>query len=316
MSVKVMHAIVKKTIREMEIGKITGASSVARASVKAIKEIGEQTRFRSEQQFLKEIKSAAKTFVDYKPSMASVQNGVAFILCDLLKGVDEGLALPELRNIVIEKAERFIKQSLEAVEKIGEFGSRKISDGDLILTHSLSSTTLEIFKKARTAEKTFSAIVTESRPGLEGRTTASKLLKFGIPVTLIVDSAAGYMLKGVNAVLVGADCVLANGSVINKVGTYLVALAAKDQSIPFWVATETFKISPSSLRIQPIIEEGPPSEVIDLNPFRNLKIRNPYFDITPPKYVTEIITEKGILSPQAINAIAQKLPSLPANFLK
>jgi ribose 1,5-bisphosphate isomerase len=309
-----MHAIVKKTLRDMEIGTITGASSVARATAEAIKQIAEQTHFRTNQQFLDEIKSAAKTFVDYKPSMASVQNGVAFILCDLLRGVDEGLTLPELRNIVIEKAERFIKQSLEAVEKIGELGSRKISDGDLILTHSLSSTTLEIFKKARTAEKTFSAIVTESRPGLEGRTTASKLLKFGIPVTLILDSAVGYMLKGVNAVLVGADSILADGSVINKVGTYLAAMAAKDHSIHFWVATETFKISSSSLRLQPIIEEGPPSEVIDLNRFKNLKIRNPYFDITPPTYVTEIITEKGILSPQAINALAQKLPYLPANF--
>jgi len=315
MSVKGMDAIVKKIIRDMEIGTITGASSVARASVKAIKQIAEQTRFRDKQQFLKEIKSAAKTFVDYKPSMASVQNGVAFILCDLLKGVDEGLALPELRNIVIERAEWFIKQSLEAVKKIGEFGSGKISDGDLILTHSLSSTTLEIFKKARTVGKAFSVIVTESRPGLEGRTTASKLSKFGIPVTLIVDSAAGYMLKGVNAALVGADCVLANGSVVNKVGTFLVALAAKNQIIPFWVATETFKISHPSLRDQLIIEEGPPSEVIKVNRIRNLKIRNPYFDVTPPKYVTEIITEKGILLPQIINAIAQKLPYLPANYL-
>jgi len=315
MSVKGMDAIVKKTMRDMKIGTITGASSAARASVKAIKQIAEQTRFRDKQQFLKEIKSAAKTFVDYKPSMASVQNGVAFILCDLLKGVDEGLTLPELRNMVIEKAERFIKQSLEAVERIGEFGSRKISDGDFILTHSLSSTTLEIFKKARTVGKAFSVIVTESRPGLEGRITASKLSSFGIPVTLILDSAVGYTLKGVNAVLLGADSILADGSVINKVGTYLVALAAKDQSIPFWVASETFKISPSSLRIQSIIEEGPPSEVIDLNRFKNLKIHNPYFDITPQNYVTEIITEKGILSPQAINALAQKLPYLPANFL-
>jgi ribose 1,5-bisphosphate isomerase len=312
--VKVMHAIVKKTIHEMEIGKITGASSVARASVKAIKEIVEQTRFRSEQQFLEEIKSAAKTFVDYRPSMASVKNGVAFVLCDLLRGIDEGLALAELKNRVIKRAEWFIKESLEAVEKIGEFGSRKISEGDLILTHSLSSTTLEIFKKARMVGKTFSVIVTESRPGLEGHTTASELSKFGIPITLIVDSAAGYMLKGVNTVIVGADSVLADGSIINKVGTYLVALAAKDQSIPFWVATETFKINPSSLSIQPVIEEGPPSEVIDLKRFKNLKVRNPYFDITPPKYVTGVITEKGILKPQAINRVAQKLPCLPASF--
>ncbi|MBS7644229.1 S-methyl-5-thioribose-1-phosphate isomerase [Candidatus Bathyarchaeota archaeon] len=309
-----MHAIVKKTIHEMEIGKITGASNVARASVKAIKEIAEQTPFQSEEQFLEEIKSAAKTFVDYRPSMASVKNGVAFILCDLLKGVGEGLALAELRNMVIKRAEWFIKESLEAVEKIGEFGSRKLSDGDLILTHSLSSTTLEIFKRARMAGKAFSVIVTESRPGLEGHITASELSKFDIPVTLIIDSAAGYMLKGVNAVIVGADSVLADGSIINKVGTYLVALAAKDQSVSFWVATETFKINPSSPSIQPVIEEGSPSEVIDLNRFKNLKVRNPYFDITPPKYVTGVITEEGILEPQAINMVAQKLPCLPVNF--
>jgi ribose 1,5-bisphosphate isomerase len=122
------------------------------------------------------------------------------------------------------------------------------------------------------------------------------------------------MLKGVNTVIVGADSVLADGSIINKVGTYLVALAAKDQSIPFWVATETFKINPSSLSIQPVIEEGPPSEVIDLKRFKNLKVRNPYFDITPSKYVTGVITEKGILKPQAINRVAQKLPCLPASF--
>ncbi|MEM3794084.1 MAG: ribose 1,5-bisphosphate isomerase, partial [Candidatus Bathyarchaeia archaeon] len=157
----------------------------------------------------------------------------------------------------------FIKNAKEAIGKISEIGARRISDGDVIMTHCHSTAVVAILKAAKAMGKRISVYATETRPLYQGRLTAEQLLQNGIPVTLIVDSASRYFMKRVDKVLVGADAVAANGAVVNKIGTSMVALAAHEARTLFFVAAETYKFSPETIIGELIkIEERPKEEIL------------------------------------------------------
>jgi methylthioribose-1-phosphate isomerase len=148
-----------------------------------------------------------------------------------------------------------------------------------------------------------SVFVTETRPLLQGaRLTTWELMQEGIPVTLITDSMAGYFMhqKKIDCVIVGADRIAANGDVANKIGTYTLAVLAKESKIPFYVAapTSTIDLSLSSGDKIPIEERGPEEvthiQGVSLAP-EGIRAANPAFDVTPHSYITAIITEKGII---------------------
>jgi len=132
----------------------------------------------------------------------------------------------------------------------------------------------------------------------------------GIPVTLIIDSAARYFMNEIDKVIVGADAIAANGAVINKIGTSLIALAAKEARTLFFVAAETYKFSPETVIGALIkIEERGPSEVLPssrLRKYKGVTVKNPSFDVTPAEYIDLIITEKGIIPPSAAFTIIQQ----------
>ena len=146
-------------------------------------------------------------------------------------------------------------------------------------------------------------IATETRPKFQGYITARQLAKEGIDVVLIPDSAVRLAMKWVDKVVVGADTVTANGAVINKVGTSQIALTAKEARVRVFVAAETYKFSPITVLGELVVIEGrDPSEILDLETLRQytlLKVRNPAFDVTPPGYIDAIVTELGVIPPQA-----------------
>ena len=216
----------------------------------------------------------------------------------------------EIARELIVEAKRIAVEDVEANQKIGEFGSSLIKDGDSVLTHCNAGTLATVsygtaLAPIRTAVrqgKKVSVIATETRPRLQGaRLTAFELLKDRIPVTLIVDGAAGYVMKRgmVKLAIVGADRITSK-VVANKVGTYLIALAAKENHIPFYVAapSSTFDLKRAD---QVEIEERDPREVTHIGgkrvPPRGVAIFNPAFDITPVELVEGFITEKGVLKP-------------------
>jgi methylthioribose-1-phosphate isomerase len=152
--------------------------------------------------------------------------------------------------------------------------------------------------------KRVSVIATETRPRLQGaKLTVYELLRDGIPVTLVVDGAVGYVMRRgmIQAAIVGADRITAD-SVANKIGTYQVALAAQANNVPFYVAapTSTFDLKERIIKI----EERDPKEVTHIGgkriPPRGVAVFNPAFDITPVKLVTGFITEKGVLKPEEL----------------
>jgi translation initiation factor 2B subunit (eIF-2B alpha/beta/delta family) len=182
-----------------------------------------------------------------------------------------------------------VERSKEASLKISE-NAKKLVENRRVITHSCSSTVIEILKA-----KGVNVIVSESRPLYEGRRVARELSEFGIPVTLITDASVGYFASKADIALVGADTILADGSLVNKMGTYLLALSSRKSNVPFYVACELDKLSSYSPR-EIELEEKEASEVLS-EKLPNVTIRNIYFDITPAELVTKIITEKGMMEP-------------------
>jgi methylthioribose-1-phosphate isomerase len=225
----------------------------------------------------------------------------------------EGMAgkpVDVIQKALKRESEKILAEDIEINKKIGKQGQRLVPKGATILTHcnagSLATggygTALGVVRAAYAAGKKGGVIADETRPWFQGlRLTAFELMQDGIPVTVITDSAAGSLMRQrkIDLVITGADRIAANGDVANKIGTYQVAVLAKENRIPFYVAAplSTIDMSLKSGDLIPV-EERHPEEV---SHFRNRKIGpagvktlNPAFDITPSRYVTAIITEKGI----------------------
>ncbi|MGC8949522.1 MAG: S-methyl-5-thioribose-1-phosphate isomerase, partial [Thermoprotei archaeon] len=154
--------------------------------------------------------------------------------------------------------------------------------------------------------KNIKVYVNETRPKYQGYITALELSREGIDVTLVIDAAAGYFLRNADLVLVGADAISSHGALVNKIGTSQLALLARTMNVPFYSAAETYKFSPNTMIGEMIeIEERDYTEVVDKDFIDKYKInvRNPAFDITPPQYISAIITEKGIIPPIGVALI-------------
>jgi len=218
----------------------------------------------------------------------------------------------EVKKAVVEEALRILEEDIKVNKKLGEIGSELINDGDTILTHCNAGalatvgygTALGIVRAAVEQGKRVRVIATETRPKLQGaRLTVFELIKDGIEVTLITDNMVGYcMYKGmIDKVIVGADRVLADGHVINKIGTYTIAVLASRHEVPFYVAAPTSSFDLSLTIDQVVIEERDPREVTHIRgvpiTIEGVKVFNPAFDITPPELVTAIVTEKAIIKP-------------------
>ncbi|MFH1294910.1 MAG: ribose 1,5-bisphosphate isomerase, partial [Candidatus Aenigmatarchaeota archaeon] len=185
------------------------------------------------------------------------------------------------------------RENIESMlRRIAVNGSHEIEDGDVIMTHCHSHDVMAIFAEAKRMKKEFTVIVTETRPLYQGTKTASELLKMGIKTKYGEDSIMAYSMKETTKVLVGCDAILHDGSIVNKIGTFPMALVAKEFGRPFFVAGETLKMTE---HVE--IEFRPRVEVIDPKELPGAEIINPAFDITPGNLVTAIITERGKLLP-------------------
>jgi methylthioribose-1-phosphate isomerase len=219
-------------------------------------------------------------------------------------------SLDAIRDILKSEAIGIEEEDVAICREIGTNGLSLIKEGATILTHCNAGglatagygTALGVIRAAHEAGKNIRVIADETRPWLQGaRLTAWELMKDGIPVTLISDNMAGWLMqKGeIDCCVVGADRIAANGDTANKIGTYSVAVLAKEHNIPFYVAApiSTLDLSLSSGEQIPI-EERTVTEVTEIKGIRiapaGVKVRNPAFDVTPARYVTAIITEKGI----------------------
>jgi len=224
-----------------------------------------------------------------------------------------------------EEAIKIAKEDIEINKAIGRHGAELIKDGMTILTHcntgSLATvdygTALGVIRTAHEQGKKIKVFVDETRPYLQGaRLTAWELVKYGVEAILISDNMAGWMMKQglVDMIIVGADRVVANGDVANKIGTYSLAVLGKYHNVPFYTALPTSTIDISKKTGEEIpIEERNPDEVTHCGGRRiapeGVKVKNPAFDVTPHELVTGIITERGVIYPPYEENIRKMLKS-------
>jgi translation initiation factor 2B subunit (eIF-2B alpha/beta/delta family) len=241
---------------------------------------------------LQQLRQAGSELAHARPAMAALAGAVGRILS--ASNDVEGMA---------QEAERLLKEYDSAIEHITRY-ARPLLNGTL-MTDSISGTVLDVLVACLPQIERIVAL--EGRPRYEGRDMAKALSEHGAAVTLITDAQADIFLPRCRAVVVGADSVLANGDVLNKAGTALLAWAAQGHSVPFYVLCETLKISPHSWSGDlSQLEEKEASEVLD-QPIPGVTVRNFYFDRTPARLVTMVITEQGMLSKEKIGEIAASL---------
>lgn len=220
-------------------------------------------------------------------------------------------SLDKIREVLKQEAIRIEQEDLTICKNIGKWGATLIPEGATVLTHCNAGglatagygTALGVIRAAHEAGKKIQVFADETRPWLQGaRLTAWELMKSGIPTTLISDNMAGFfMSRGeITCCVVGADRIAANGDTANKIGTYSVAVLARENNIPFYVAApvSTLDLTLSDGSRIPI-EERPASEVTHIKGIaiapEGVRVRNPAFDVTPARFITAIITENGIV---------------------
>ncbi|MCU0631877.1 MAG: ribose 1,5-bisphosphate isomerase [Methanolinea sp.] len=291
-----MLADTAEKIKRMEI---RGAGRIARAAVTALEDHSSSLTPRSLPDYLEKMDEAAALLLATRPTAVSLPNAIHTVMSVLREPYTD---VKEAEDAFRERCRAFITTSEQAVQRIGEIGSRHIRNGDVLLTHCNSEAALACILEAKRMGKEISVFATEVRPRNQGYLTIRTLDQAGIPTSFIVDSAARYFMNEVDLVVVGADAVSVNGAVVNKIGTSQIALAAHEARTRLMVAAETYKFAPRTILGEYIeIEERDPGEVLarDLSgQFSHVKVRNPAFDVTPAEYVDLIVTEAGAIPPQ------------------
>jgi ribose 1,5-bisphosphate isomerase len=266
-----------------------GASELARRCLDVLAECTRQSKARSAEELIREMTMMAEVMSQARPSMAPLRT--------LIWRWGEAVAaaprdgLERAREYIVQQAEALKTLSSEALRMISLHVRRLLTPGQTILTHSVSGVLLAVFEALRDLQ--LRIVLTESRPRYESRRLIKSLSEWGCEATVITDAQAGIFAGRADAVLVGADSVLSDRTVINKAGTYLIALAARDGGVPFYVACQSYKferLDPSEL----LLEEGP-AEELGVPELPHVKACNIYFDRTPARLVTAWITEEGLL---------------------
>ncbi len=285
---------VLKTAEKISSMQIRGAGRIATAAAASLRDFSLGLQVQTLEEFNSEVRRAADVLVKTRPTAVSLSNAIRMVT------KYQASDLESARQAVIENADRFIENSRKAVEKIGQIGSRRIRDGDTVLTHCNSQAALSVISTAHKAGKKIKVIATESRPRFQGITTIGMLDKIGVETELIVDSAVRSVMNEVDLVVVGADVITANGTLVNKIGTAQIALSAREARTSFMVAAETYKFSPKTILGELVtIEEREPEEVLpDISKYKHVKVRNPAFDVTPHQYIDLICTEAGAIPPE------------------
>jgi methylthioribose-1-phosphate isomerase len=297
----------KQMAEAIKTMKIRGAPLIGAATAYGLALTAFHSRAKTRKELMEQLNESAEILKKTRPTAVNLFWAANRIL---QKANETSGSVENVKQDVVDEANRIADEDVEMNRKIGEHGSKLIVDDDAILTHcnagSLATvdygTAFGVIRTAWEQGKKISVFATETRPKLQGaRLTAFELKRHHIPFTLITDNMVGYvMFKGlVNKVVVGADRIVQD-AVVNKIGTYSIAVLAHEHRIPFYAAapSSTFDLAHTSKDV--VIEERNPEEVTHIGSQliapKGTKALNPAFDITPMKYVSGIICEKGVFT--------------------
>ncbi|MCK4863568.1 MAG: S-methyl-5-thioribose-1-phosphate isomerase [Dehalococcoidales bacterium] len=287
--------------------KIRGAPAIGIAGAYAVALGASKIEPAARDEFLEKLQGVIDAIAATRPTARNL----FFALERMKKVADSGENVMYIKKTLVDEASKIHKEEADATERISEFGAELIKDGWTVLTHcntgplaaSGYGTALGVIITAHKQGKNVKVLADETRPLLQGaRLTTWELQKAGVPVTLITDNMAGHFMRTgkVNCVITGADRIVANGDAANKIGTYTLAVLAKENNIPFYIAAPTSTIDPSLKTGEEIpIEERSAEEVTHIQGVpvapEGVAAANPAFDVTPHEYITAIITENGII---------------------
>jgi len=308
------YKVVAEAIKKLWI---RGAPAIGIAAAMGIAIGSQEIKAENFDEFYNAIEPIFLTMISTRPTAVNIEWAVNRFKKLLISNKE--LSIEKLKALLLVEANTILEEDIEINKAIGRFGAQFIKDGDTIITHcnagSLATggygTATAPIRAAKEQGKKIQVIADETRPVLQGaRLTAWELIQDGISVTLITDNTAGALMKRgeINLAIVGTDRTAANGDVANKIGTYSLAILCKEHGIPFYVAAPTSSIdfSIASGDLIPI-EERDPSEVTCIWGHRvapdGVKVRNLAFDVTPARYITGIITEKGVFKPKDLHKL-------------
>lgn len=282
--------------------KIQGATNVALEGVRAFRDYLEALALSNTDlsSSWNDILSLARTLATIRATEPALRNCLRLVLSSVEQhGV----------NRAIEVSNRLMDQLAKSKEVIARIGAEKIEDQSVVMTHCRSSVVEAILAEASNQGKSFRVVCTETRPRYQGRKTAENLLKYGIPVTMVVDSAMRWAMRkfNVDLILIGADAITVEGAAINKIGSRLLGLSAAEEYVPLYVASSLFKYDPTTtIGKVTQIEMRSPEEVWN-DPPDGLKIENPAFEPVDRRHIDAYITEKGIIPPSLVAPSFQQL---------
>jgi methylthioribose-1-phosphate isomerase len=301
----------KDVIRAIGTMVIRGAPAIGVAAAMGLALGARSIRTRSVEKFRERFREMASGMIKARPTAVNLRWAVER-MSSLVENMAQG-NVDEIKQALREESQIVLDEDIEINRRMGRNGQKLVPKKATILTHcnagSLATggygTALGVIRAAREAGKEIQVIADETRPWLQGlRLTAFELMEDHIPVTVIADNAAGSLMrrKEIDLVVTGADRIASNGDTANKIGTYQVAVLAKENGIPFYVAAPLSTIDMSIRSGDQIpIEERSGEEIccIGGETFgpEGVKACNPVFDVTPSRYITAIITEKGVIRP-------------------
>jgi methylthioribose-1-phosphate isomerase len=311
------HRQVAEAIRDMVV---RGAPAIGAAAAFGLALAARESRSRQRDELLADLDSAATVLRAARPTALNLTWALNRVMLHIRNTAVEG---DGLREAVLAEAQRIANEDVEINKRMATHGAALIESGDTIIHHcntgSLAAvdwgTALGVIRMAHEQGKKLHVLVDETRPRLQGaRLTAWELEQYGIPYEIITDGMSGHFMRLGQAqkVLFGADRVAANGDVANKIGTYMLSVAAKDNDVPVYavVPTSTIDLQLATGSLIPI-EERDPSEVLEIQ-FRGERVppegahaRNPAFDVTPSRLITAIVTENGVVYPPFVTNLPE-----------
>jgi ribose 1,5-bisphosphate isomerase len=310
-----VHKEVMRVVEDVRIRQMRGGTVVTREGLTSLRAATQDSKATTTKEFLAELEENTRYLTNIRAASIPLSNGLRYVVQEVRRAADRGAQVDQLKNVLSDATVAYGRKLEESIERVAEIGARRLRDGDVILTHSYSSSVLAILKKARQGGKELKVFVTETRPELEGRDVACELATAGIDTTLIIDSAVSHFIEDADKVLVGAEAVAANGAIVNKIGTATIAAVAHGARVRVFVAASTHKFSPETMFGELItIEERDASYVLEDSELRklpNLRVRNPAFDVTSPQDIDLIITERGVIPPQAAIMIVRDQRLVP-----
>jgi len=301
-----LHPRVHEVAGEIETMETRGAAAIADEVADALRTQASESDAESPAALLAELRAVARLLLETRPTAVSLPNACRYVLQRT-----EGDTVAAVRSSARRSVEEFRARLETAQDDLGQVGANRLRDGDTVMTHCHSTDALACVEAAVEDGKNLDAVVKETRPRKQGHITARELTEMGVDVTLVVDSAARRYMDDVDHVLVGADAIAADGSVVNKIGTSGLAVVARERGTPIVVAAQTLKLDPATMTGNAVpIEMRDEAEVIDEETREDIgesTVENPAFDVTPPRHLDAIVTERGQFPPESIVTLMREL---------